>query len=246
MEKLKKEEICAIIEGMRPTSLWERHFEKFGSQEIWASKISEIHNMRNKVAHQKTISISEFTTTNKKLNAVNRDLSNVIEEIREDNFTDYSVVDILGSFAMLTENMMKDIVPPRAFIDVVAGFNARIQEILKPISTIYNNDMLEAFGNIGKIYDHFNLEVARTGIGKSMNVLTESLLPSQNFANSFVSTKALSQNFAIPQILSSKINTGGIMQSAFEIPQLKGFNANRTFQEILGHNKEEQEIEENN
>lgn len=34
LENLSKEEICEIIESMRPTSLWERHFEKFGSQEI--------------------------------------------------------------------------------------------------------------------------------------------------------------------------------------------------------------------
>ena len=38
LEELDKEEICAIIEKMRPTSLWERHFEKFGSQETWKKK----------------------------------------------------------------------------------------------------------------------------------------------------------------------------------------------------------------
>lgn len=62
LEGLEKEEICAIIEKMRPTSLWERHFEKFGSQESWMKKIVDVHNTRNKVAHQKTISVEEFIT----------------------------------------------------------------------------------------------------------------------------------------------------------------------------------------
>ena len=38
LEELDKEDICEIIEKMRPTSLWERHFEKFGSQETWKKK----------------------------------------------------------------------------------------------------------------------------------------------------------------------------------------------------------------
>lgn len=59
IEGMDKEEICRIIEEMRPTSLWERHFEKFGSQEKWEIKISEVHKTRNKVAHQKTISLCE-------------------------------------------------------------------------------------------------------------------------------------------------------------------------------------------
>ena len=55
LEKLEKEEICSIIEEMRETSLWERHFEKYGKQKDWEKKISEVHKIRNKVAHKKTI-----------------------------------------------------------------------------------------------------------------------------------------------------------------------------------------------
>ena len=109
LEELEKEEICVIIEKMRPTSLWERHFEKFGSQEIWKRKIIDIHNTRNKVAHQKTISVEEFTTINKKLNSINRDLTNAIEGIREENFTEYGIVDILGSFATMARDLVKNI-----------------------------------------------------------------------------------------------------------------------------------------
>lgn len=79
LKELEKEKICAIVEEMRPTSLWERHFERFGSQEEWEAKIKKVHNTRNSVAHQKTISIDDFQITNKNLNTINRDLERAIE-----------------------------------------------------------------------------------------------------------------------------------------------------------------------
>ena len=123
---------------MRETSLWERHFEKYGKQKDWEKKISEVHKIRNKVAHQKTITIEEFTDTNRKLNAINRNLSNAIEGIREENFTENSIVDILGSFAILAGSKVKNIAQSQAFKDVVIGFSAKIQEMLKPMEEIYD------------------------------------------------------------------------------------------------------------
>lgn len=145
LEKLEKEEICSIIEEMRETSLWERHFEKYGKQKDWEKKISEVHKIRNKVAHQKTITIEEFTDTNRKLNAINRNLSNAIEGIREENFTENSIVDILGSFAILAGSMVKNIAQSQAFKDVVIGFSAKIQEMLKPMEEIYKSGVVKTY-----------------------------------------------------------------------------------------------------
>lgn len=161
LEKLKKEEICAIIEKMRPTSLWERHFEKFGSQESWMKKIDDVHSTRNKVAHQKTISVEEFTTINKKLNSVNRDLTNAIEGIREENFTEYGVVDILGSFATIAGKLVKNIVGSQAFKDVVIGFNAKVQEMLKPMTAVYKSSVADALNSVGKAYANLNLKTIK-------------------------------------------------------------------------------------
>ena len=55
-EQLSKEELCRLLEELRPTSLWERHFESLGSQKKWKEKIVGVHPVRNKVAHQKRIS----------------------------------------------------------------------------------------------------------------------------------------------------------------------------------------------
>ena len=81
LETLEKKKSVRLSKN-KTNHLWERHFEKFGSQESWMKKIVDVHSTRNKVAHQKTISVEEFTTINRKLNSVNRDLANAIEGIR--------------------------------------------------------------------------------------------------------------------------------------------------------------------
>ncbi len=249
LEELEKEEICAIIEKMRPTSLWERHFEKFGKQETWKKKIIDIHSTRNKVAHQKTISFEEFTTINRKLNGVNRDLSNAIEGIREENFTEYGIVDILGSFATIARDLVKNIVESQAFRDVVIGFNAKIQEIVKPMTAVYKSSMVDTLKSVGKTYANMNLGLAQSEVVKSMNAMAESFAASKAvgdsfvtakvlgdsftatksiadsfattkaIADSFASTKALTQSFATSQLLAESVKTAETIQKSIAFPE---------------------------
>ena len=239
LEKLKKEEICAIIEKMRPTSLWERHFEKFGSQESWMKKIDDVHSTRNKVAHQKTISVEEFTTINKKLNSVNRDLTNAIEGIREENFTEYGVVDILGSFATIAGKLVKNIVGSQAFKDVVIGFNAKVQEMLKPMTAVYKSSVADALNSVGKAYANMNLGITQSEMIKSMNAMANSFSISKKvadslstttslaggftatkaMADSLASTKALTESFAASRMLVESTKTAEMLQKSFAIPK---------------------------
>lgn len=206
LEELEKEEICAIIEKMRPTSLWERHFEKFGNQESWIKKIVDVHETRNKVAHQKTISYEEFTTINRKLNIVNRDLTNAIEGIREENFTEYGIVDILGGFAAIAASFVKKIIEPQSFKDVVIGFQAKIQEIMKPMTEVYKNGMIDALNLFGNAYGNLNFGIAQSEVVKGMkDVVVES----------FSATKALAQSLEISQTLAESAETAEIMQKTF-------------------------------
>ncbi|MBE6007752.1 MAG: hypothetical protein E7235_00975 [Lachnospiraceae bacterium] len=167
LEKLEKSEICEIIENMRPTSLWERNFEKIGKQDKWEKRILEIHDMRNKVAHQKTISNEEFTDSRKKIKSINKDLEKAIDGIREDNFTEYSVVDILGNFAVLVGNM-KNIIQNQAAKDVVFGFNAKIQEVLGFSIEEYNKNMNNALNNLNELLS-INFKRTKFEIAKSIN-----------------------------------------------------------------------------
>lgn len=226
---LEKEEICTIIEEMRPTSLWERHFEKFGSQEIWIGKILEIHDVRNKVAHHKTISIEEFKIINRKLNSVNRNLTSAIEGIREENFTEYSVVDILGSFAIIAGNLVKNVVESQAFKDVVIGFNAKIQEIVKPITEVYKNGMADTLKSFGKACVNLNLGIAQSEMVKSMNTMAENFAVSKIILDDIATTKKITDNFAVTktvaqsfptsQMLSESTKAAEMIQKSFEIPR---------------------------
>ncbi|WP_251392536.1 hypothetical protein [Mediterraneibacter agrestimuris] len=259
LEELEKEEICAVIEKMRPTSLWERHFEKFGSQDSWMKKIVDIHSTRNKVAHQKTILVEEFTTINRKLNSVNRDLSNAIEGIREENFTEYSIVDILGSFATIAGNFVKNIVESQAIKDVVIGFNAKVQEMLKPMTAIYKSGVADALSSVGKAYANMNLGIAQSEMIKSMNAMAESFSASKAaadsfaatksiadsfaatkaIADSFASTKALAQSFGTSQLLAESVKTAETIQKSMAFPEWVSYDDDEQTEDAAGETIEE-------
>lgn len=229
IEGMDKEEICRIIEEMRPTSLWERHFEKFGSQEKWEIKISEVHKTRNKVAHQKTISLEEFTTVSRKLNNINADLTHAIEGIREENFTQYSVVDILGSFATLAGGMLKNFMNSQAVKDVVIGFNAKIQEIVKSMTKVYRTDMEDVINSYGRIYSNLNLEIAEMESMKKLNAMAKSFSLPNILENSIASTNMHVDASSVTKAIRDSIDTTKQMHNSFssfsELMNDEGMNA---------------------
>ena len=239
LKDLEKNEICTIIEAMRPTSLWERHFEKYGSQETWMCKIKEIHDTRNKIAHHKTISIDEFATINKKLNNVNRDLSNAIEGIREENFTEYSVVDILGSFATITGNFVKNIVESQAFKDVVIGFNAKVQEMLKPMTAFYKSGVTDALSSVGKTYANMNLGLAQSEMVRSMNAMAESFSASKAVANSFTAAKVLGESLSAKKAFADSFTASKAMAESLASTKAitQSFAASKVMTESLASTK---------
>ena len=205
LKRLEKEEICKIIEEMRPTSLWKRHFEQYGSQDSWEKKIADIHETRNKVAHQKTITIEEFRKANVIINDINRELKKAIEGIREENFTEYSVVDILGSFATMAEKLLiQSIEKSQVFIDVIIGFCAKIQKIEENLKDVFSgekstalNSMIYALAGLdsgtkqSEIIEGFN--AACLGFKEREDNLK--LLINDNLSN-----EILSNSFGLPQV----------------------------------------------
>lgn len=134
--------------------------------------------------------------------AKNRDLSNAIEGIREENFTEYGIVDILGSFATMARDLVKNIVESQAFRDVVIGFNAKIQEIVKPMTAVYKSSMVDALKSVGKTYANMNLGLAQSEMVKSMNAMAESFSASKAVANSFTAAKVLGDSLAATKSLA--------------------------------------------
>lgn len=163
--------------------------------------------------------------------------------------TEYGIVDILGSFATIARDLVKNIVESQAFRDVVIGFNAKIQEIVKPMTAVYKSSMVDALKSAGKTYANMNLGLAQSEMVKSMNAMAESFSASKAVANSFastkvlgesllatksiadsfatskliadssVSTKALTQSFAVSQILAESTKTAEMIQESIVLPE---------------------------
>ena len=125
-EQLSKEELCRLLEELRPTSLWERHFESLGSQKKWKEKIVGVHPVRNKVAHQKRISGAEYKQTTRKLQSLNRDLKHAIGEIQKQNFTD-----VLGSFVDVLENIQLMTDATKAAVSAISAVPAAVENVAR-------------------------------------------------------------------------------------------------------------------
>lgn len=130
-EQLSKEELCRLLEELRPTSLWERHFESLGSQKKWKEKIVGVHPVRNKVAHQKRISGAEYKQTTRELQSLNRDLKHAIGEIQKQNFTDVSRADMLGSFVDVLENIQLMTDAAKAAVSAISAVPAAVENVAR-------------------------------------------------------------------------------------------------------------------
>lgn len=136
-EKMSKQELYDIIEQLKPYSLWGKYFSSIGDEDVWRQKIESIHDVRNKIAHQKTVTQEEYIATKKSLNELNKMLTKAVDSIQEDNFTEMGIIDILGSFAVLAGKVIKTVVQSQTFHDVISSINERIQELVKPIEQEY-------------------------------------------------------------------------------------------------------------
>ena len=130
-EQLSKEELCRLLEELRPTSLWERHFESLGSQKKWKEKIVGVHPVRNKVAHQKRISGAEYKQTTRKLQSLNWDLKHAIGEIQKQNFTDVSRADMLGSFVDVLANIQLMTDATKAAVSAISAVPAAVENVAR-------------------------------------------------------------------------------------------------------------------
>lgn len=154
VKKMSKEELCIVIEKMRATSLWERNFNRYGDSAVWQNKIKSIHNVRNKVAHHKTITEREYKENNKNLNSINKKLNDVIFNIQDHNYTEYEIVDILGSFALMVANKIKrdlDEMETGIIGKIVKHFSEKVQEVSKSLDVDSKKNMRAMLTQIGKL-----------------------------------------------------------------------------------------------
>lgn len=164
LNKMNKNEICNIIDKMRPVSLWECHFLKIGSAEKWETDIKKIHNTRNKVAHNKKITRKEYDETNKNLNRIIKRLREAVGKLQEINFTEKNSVDILEKFALFSATNIKE---DNIYEAIAENFGNRIQQIVEQAKSLYQDNMVKLLRE--------NLDIIRQatiprGMVESLNV----------------------------------------------------------------------------
>lgn len=109
-------------------------------------------------------------------------------------------MDILGSFDMMAGKMVKSIVQSEAFKDVVIGFNAKIQEIMKSNMAVYKSSIAESLSTLGKTYS--TLEISQSEMVKSMNAMAKSFASVKSLENSLASTKTIANSFTLSKTIS--------------------------------------------
>lgn len=141
---LSEEDLREKIETIRPKSLWASNFSDIGDENNWKEKILAVHDLRNTVAHHKTIKYEQFKDVNNKLNQLNRDINRAIIEIQDRDFTDKNSFDILNSFATLVNQISKN------YISIAENIGVAFKKIMEPISSSLMENAFNAFQQAGE------------------------------------------------------------------------------------------------
>lgn len=146
IEELDKSEICELIEDAKhPTCLWERIFSDIGIMKEWKSAMEEVHNVRNSVAHHKTITEEEYRKTQKQLKKIRSMLDTAINETMLKEFANEKMADILGNFAVLVGRVLvSKQINYLSIGKILLAFNKKMQDIVKPIEQEFQASVVKA------------------------------------------------------------------------------------------------------
>lgn len=211
MDELSKDALIAIVDEMRPRSLWERNFATIGPEDKWKANIKAVHDCRNKVAHHKHITVEEYSDVNKKLNRLNNDLKRALEEIQDKDFTNQSAIDVLGNFAILTSKLIGKVLEQYDFTQMFQGINNAIQKLAAPVKDSYQ----------------FTIADSLTQVSRSMTKMMEPIRANEeliNVAKRFANLQM--QPTVLPQITSISYADVEALETASRMNEIaKGLQA---------------------
>lgn len=145
LKEQDKDALLSLIEQMKPKSLWERNFSSIGRQEDWEKSLKEVQDVRNKVAHHKTITEKEYKSTLRALNELSRKIDNTVEQIEDAEFSNITVADVMAGFSGIAETMA-NVLKQYDFSEVfrsIQNVTASIQPIVDSIRNLYSNGLYE-------------------------------------------------------------------------------------------------------
>lgn len=111
----------------------------------WKSAMEEVHNVRNSVAHHKTITEEEYRKTQKQLKKIRNMLDTAINETMLKEFANEKMADILGNFAVLVGRVLvSKQINYLSIGKILLAFNKKMQDIVKPIEQEFQASVVKA------------------------------------------------------------------------------------------------------
>ncbi len=174
LKNLSKEEICQLINQMRPKCLWDMFFGSYGLSEDWKRRIEDIHECRNRVAHHKRISIDEYKKINLRLKVINKDLIRITSEIKVADFSNESAVAALGNFIFAISDWFRDLFSQYDISGVIAGINSAVQRIGQFVFDVYKPQFAEGLSSFGNTIAKIAMEsVDKPEVNNSLKDLVD-------------------------------------------------------------------------
>ena len=174
LSALNKGQICLLIENIRrPSCLWERIFTDVGTAEEWKNLTKAVHGIRNCVAHNKKISKKQYDDTLKILTKINNRLDVAIDTVITQELEETKKIDILGTFAAITEKLKLDQSEYIGMNILLKEFGRKTSELIKPIEKKLHPEIVD------EIKKSVNLDAIKLYDEKYRKSI-------QKFANNFV------------------------------------------------------------
>lgn len=144
-----KEDIISIINSCKKQCLWERYFKDKPLD--FKDTLDNIRIHRNNVAHNKTITFSEYSSCLKKLQIINTKLEKLIENENSELYSEVNIVAAITSFMALFSEMaseaQKNLLALRDTIDkIVVPLKKAMPEIIK-LSQITTQSIKSFYGS---------------------------------------------------------------------------------------------------
>ena len=118
IKDLEKEEIMQMIaDVLFPTCLLERVFSDIGDMKDWKEALKKVHDIRNGVAHHKTITRGQYKDTVKQLRNIIKMIDLAIMQVKKEDFENTKSIDILGNFVFFAGKNLFDSLQRHSLIE---------------------------------------------------------------------------------------------------------------------------------
>ncbi|MGN0340779.1 MAG: hypothetical protein ACI4D0_09810 [Lachnospira sp.] len=245
IEKLSKEEIVSIIDKCRNVSLWDRFFGKYKKFQYFKEKIDELQPYRNIVMHNKRVTQQEYNNVRKSLKSVNKLLTEAINVLEEDMYTETRLIDVVSALGNMLSNILGNFVPKwtEKMKPALASFGKIVIEAAMPKINI--PDIMPALNLGANLSQHlenvYNVSQMEIPAIKTLNAFNNSsgVTVASEIVAQAGQMKAIYQilgvdnmmaaanaiNTTAVRIASEKVAQAGQMKAIYEIPGIDNMMA---------------------